>query len=386
MDGFQAVDIPTESPWQLVEAAVPPAELAAVRKAVGEHLIDDVETAYREVIALFEIWREYRQQVDMDERVETTRDFLPEPPAVRENLRSEIQFFVDAIERRGRPDATMAAAHLKVVQYALDDTHRPNSSPAGQMRPGSARPRTASTNGRVAPLRPPTAKSVDSGSRVINRVIDESDGGLSAFTIEVHAARLTLALVHERDSLLADADFLQECLDGEHEHHIQLLSQGTTAAVPSLQELRRVRSELETEYFEKPRGAAAAVATPPREGRRHTPATLAPISPSGLPNLRARASPPRGTTTRATPPKASPRRGSAGSVRRASRVRAVPGAAQVAQKLAPERGTCERKPAAGQSNQGLLMPRPPRERASGGGSGRGTKLRRHGHPILTEGV
>ena len=35
-----------------------------VRRVIGERLIDEVETAHREVVALLEIWREYRERVD----------------------------------------------------------------------------------------------------------------------------------------------------------------------------------------------------------------------------------------------------------------------------------------------------------------------------------
>jgi hypothetical protein len=35
-----------------------------VRQVIGERLIDEVETAHREVVALLEIWQEYRQRSD----------------------------------------------------------------------------------------------------------------------------------------------------------------------------------------------------------------------------------------------------------------------------------------------------------------------------------
>lgn len=166
-------------------------------------------------------------------------------------------------------------------------------------------------------LRPTTAKSVDSGSRMINRAIDAADGGLGAFTMDVNAHRLCVALRHERDSLLADGEFLQECLDGEHEHRTQMLAARSAATVPSLQDLRRVRSELEAEYFDK---STLKKATPPRRPCGSRVAVGAVLD--SLPPVTASPSRDSLPAVTASPPKPPPQRqGSGGGTRRASKVR-----------------------------------------------------------------
>lgn len=56
------------------------------------------------------------------------------------------------------------------------------------------------------------------------------------------------AIDAECESLLKDSDFLQECLEGEHDYRCSMVVPKNGGA-PSLQDMRALRAQLETEYF-----------------------------------------------------------------------------------------------------------------------------------------
>lgn len=79
-------------------------------------------------------------------------------------------------------------------------------------------------------MRPTSSRSADFG-RHLDLAVDAVDHKLNVFDVEkkLHsydvdtvAEQLRAALHHERDDLLADAEFLRSCVDGEHDHRGQV--------------------------------------------------------------------------------------------------------------------------------------------------------------------
>eukprot|EP00041_Stephanoeca_diplocostata_P016762 m.331382 g.331382 ORF g.331382 m.331382 type:complete len:456 (+) comp20476_c0_seq1:381-1748(+) len=292
------------SPWQVISSKISLSEHDVVRKILGDDIIDEVETLHREVCSLLDIWREYRSLINAEEQqlennTGEARTILPEPPMARSNLVSEISFFVNSINAKAniRGSAAQSACEKLrganacvtdaiptnnilaevddvVLRYVMRDApkeHNTQNPLSGRMRPLSSpskmqdgsgdvciRPRTASTrDGAEAPVRPTSSKSADFG-RHLDLTMDAVEHNLSVFDVDKRAdpfdvdtvaERLRAALHHERDALLADAEFLRSCVDGEHDHRGQVLKTHEDRREPSLGDLRTVRSKLEKEYF-----------------------------------------------------------------------------------------------------------------------------------------
>ena len=132
-----------------------------------------------QVSTLHEIWQQVRQDSDVKladsvaSRQSKSSSILPEPPAVRERLVQEIQFFVGYLEQKSKERGNSVGPSLSSPDNKdiLDYVARSNlkgerdlisrgSSTSGGSRPMSA---VSSKDGRETPLRlhTPTSASED---------------------------------------------------------------------------------------------------------------------------------------------------------------------------------------------------------------------------------
>ena len=239
--------------------------------------------------------RDYRTQTDDETKaaaaaaaVVDEAPSLPEPPMVRENLEQEIRFLVSNLEAKGLSARSAVQGNDAVIDYITDSDHSNSSSREGsassQRRPSSARPQTARTSeGRIAPLRDggdlPLTPSTSADAE---HKVGEINGSISCFEVGTVVESIREALRDECEKLLKDAEFLQTCLQDEHDYKHQTLSRAETRhETPSIYELRQCRSKLERSFLQsagKARPAALGPATASLGlARPVTPAKLNPL-------------------------------------------------------------------------------------------------------------
>ncbi|XP_041359160.1 coiled-coil domain-containing protein 24-like [Gigantopelta aegis] len=269
--------------WKLVEQHVPEHEREEVRNLLGESLIDQSLELHEEVDTLLEIWRDYREETDL-EIAQPTR--LPEPPELRERLVQEISFFTTSIKEKAKnqgidPEKLLSSHNSEIIEYAqeisLPSTERSFSrlqtsrSKDGFETPRVGTPDRLSTNSSIS-------ESVESMSDKLNMLhFDEV------------LQHLRSTLQEEVNLLLEDINFLQQCLDDE----ASFRAGGglTLTREPTLTELKEERSSLEKELLS---GEPVPV-KPPGKRPMFTPSRLRNIPPK--PSFGSQLRPPSHSTS-----------------------------------------------------------------------------------------
>lgn len=273
--------------WQLILTSAPASEHDEMARAIGQKLIDHTETLHAEVTALIEIWRDYRETILEEEALlkvkqeekEAAKAALPEPPMVREVLKREISFFVESLQAKNAAVPTDSSSS-KIVSYALDrfDTdQRPSSTP------GLNRPSTANVGGREMPLRPMSSRSEGHPavcrSKQLREELSDSGGQLSLFTFDGVVNKIREAIADESEALARDSQFLQECLEGEHDHRLQMISETSVGIQePSILDMRQLRARLEKAYFASDGASSSSTSNKLTKPRRPS-GPLAPARP-----------------------------------------------------------------------------------------------------------
>ncbi|XP_078353739.1 coiled-coil domain-containing protein 24-like isoform X2 [Oculina patagonica] len=235
--------------WKLIEEIVPESERLEIKEALGEDLVDETLDLQNEASTLLEIWQDYREETDKEERDQALQrhlNKLPEPPMIRENLKKEIKMFVEMLQQKAREEGRNSASVLSkeesnVVNYVFESTARPSSS--------SSRPSTAhsSRDGRQTPMR---ATPSSDGSRCTSSLSDHLDSmndKLNALEIDRITDHLRQLLLEEKEGLLGDIAFLQDCLMEESDYRDQVTS--SVEQEPSLKDLRDLGTKLEKELL-----------------------------------------------------------------------------------------------------------------------------------------
>lgn len=236
--------------WRLIEEYVPESERIEIKEALGEDLVDETLDLHNEASTLLEIWQDYREETDNEEKDQTLQrhlNRLPEPPMIRENLKKEIKMFVEMLQQKAReegrnPSSILSKQESNIVEYVFDDTAaRPSSS--------SSRPSTShsSRDGRQTPMR---ATPSSDGSRCTSSLSDHLDSmndKLNALEIDRITDHLRQLLLEEKEGLLGDIAFLQDCLMEESDYRGQVTS--PVEPEPSLRDLRDLGTKLEKELL-----------------------------------------------------------------------------------------------------------------------------------------
>jgi len=260
------VEVNSKSAWQILADSVPKSEHDEIKRIIGEDLIDEAETLHTEVVALLEIWKDYREAIETESATPKQPELIaiPEPALVRENLKQEIKFFLDSLKAKGAniKRSTQKTGATAIIDYVLE-SGRPNSNPLSSRRPST--PRFEGNR----PASAPRANDLESE-------VEGLEDKLSVFNFDLVADRIRTAMRSECDSLLNDAEFLQQCLEGEHDYRWSLIPQKKERA-PSIGELRSFRSQLETKYFASaspkrpPSGSGAKIRRPSNSTLPHKP-------------------------------------------------------------------------------------------------------------------
>ncbi|KAJ7383859.1 Coiled-coil domain-containing protein 24 [Desmophyllum pertusum] len=236
--------------WRLIEEFVPESERLEIKEALGEDLVDETLDLQNETSTLLEIWQDYREETDKEEKEQALQrhlNRLPEPPMIRENLKKEVKMFVEMLHQRAREEGRNTASVLSqeessIVEYVFDNTAaRPSSS--------SSRPSTAhsSRDGRQTPMR---ATPSSDGSRCTSSLSDHLDSmndKLNALEIDRITDHLRQLLLEEKEGLLGDIAFLQDCLMEESDYREHVTS--PLDLEPSLRDLRDLGTKLEKELL-----------------------------------------------------------------------------------------------------------------------------------------
>lgn len=241
--------------WRLVEEFVPETERLEIKEALGEDLVDETLDLQKEASTLLEIWQDYREETEKEEREQALKKHLsrlPEPPMIRDNLKKEIKMFVEMLQQRAKEEGRNASSILSkeesnIVEYVFDNkASRPSSS--------SSRPSTAhsSRDGRQTPMR---ATPSSDGSRCTSSLSDHLESmndKLNALEIDRITDHLRQLLVEEKEGLLGDIAFLQDCLMDESDYRDSITS--SPDPEPTLRDLRDLGTKLEKELLHNEAG------------------------------------------------------------------------------------------------------------------------------------
>ncbi|XP_069794953.1 coiled-coil domain-containing protein 24 isoform X2 [Narcine bancroftii] len=230
--------------WKLIEECVPPCERDEIRIILGESAVDLTLDLHGEVAMLLEIWRSMRTSKLTLSKPQVSRAVLPESPAIKDLLRHELKFLLlnilNKAHKEGRNESdTLSSYNPDVVNFAL-----------GQNKAESG------ANGNVNEEGMKNKQMVLQSSQTTSNCENESFSCLSHLkdNVEVIKDKVNVTNVDEivthLQSILQEESkmlekyiqFLQECLEEEHNCSLNLEVQTT---VPSIAELREERKILE---------------------------------------------------------------------------------------------------------------------------------------------
>lgn len=229
---------PPISLWQLVEQHVPKHEQDEIKNLLGESMVDQSLELHQEIDVLLEIWRDYRDETNDNQRVK-----LPEPPGLRDRLIQEINFFVENIREKAKnngvnPERLLEAKHnAEIIDYAMDTAR---SGSRCRSRPGTARSRDGSETPMIMT---PTGSDRMSAASTLSEEIDSMNDKLNFLQFDEVVQDLRCTLEEETRTLLKDIKFLQDCLDDEATYRAEV--QGTFSREPTIADLQQERSKME---------------------------------------------------------------------------------------------------------------------------------------------
>lgn len=236
--------------WRAVAARLPAAEEGEVRAVVGEALVEETFSLFEEAESVAGILDDLRCRA---ETREASRKALGRS-VEREMLEAEIQQLVEQIDKLAASPGPTLGGSPNFLRPKAPAVPKPPSSGGDNAyrRPQASRsrPSTAGSRPLTAGSRPSTA-SCGSGGSDNNRAVEEIGGSLNAFDVDKVRARLQDILRDERDALLEDINYLQECLQDEMDGG----GGGGAGTEESLGSLRKTRDELKARYLHRQKQA-----------------------------------------------------------------------------------------------------------------------------------
>ncbi|XP_071511316.1 coiled-coil domain-containing protein 24-like [Diadema antillarum] len=300
--------------WKLVEEVVSTEERPDIRDILGISLVEQSLELHEEVDNLLSIWQDYREETEEETRASPLTSILPEPPGLRDNLRSHIRMLLECVREKakdeGRETEVILARHNnEVLDYVSDDLSR-NASPGMNLqRPGSS---WSSRDGRETPMRMTPSSDSDrlSGTSTVSDQVDSVKDQLNILRIDEVANQLRTTLEEEISQLLKDSGFLQECLEEERDFRCQS-RMSSVSREPSIQELKEERSRLEADLKTRSQPSAISIinsvqgkkSSLPNSPNKRLPSPLGPPTRVS-PKLRPSPPPSAGLTGRMAPLKA----------------------------------------------------------------------------------
>ncbi|XP_041133428.1 coiled-coil domain-containing protein 24 [Polyodon spathula] len=241
--GFLKDYEPPQSLWKLVEEYVPLAELPEIKSILGETLVDLSLEMHKEVETWLGISRDMQSKSFSQSQTQISRPVLADPPAIKEMLKQEIHLLLLNIREKagkeGRDEnKVLMNYNPHVVSFVMG-----SSKPASRLgRAGSgrsscdSRPQTTNSKREERPF-----SSLSTSSSVEDN-IDAIKEKLNVVQIDEVVTHLKFILQEECNTLENDVQFLQECVEGEHQYRAEVTE---TRREPSMSELKEERKIIE---------------------------------------------------------------------------------------------------------------------------------------------
>ncbi|XP_059840108.1 coiled-coil domain-containing protein 24 isoform X2 [Hypanus sabinus] len=227
--------------WKLIEECVPPTERDEIRVILGESAVDLNQDLHAEVAMLWEIWQSMKTS-----RLTSCHSHvvLPESPAIKDLLRQEIQLLLLNIQNKahkeGRDESdAFSSYNPDVVSFALGQNKAANM-PNRSGNPKNAKDKWIFLQSSQT-VSNSESESFSSLSHLKNDVEAVKDK-VNITNIDEIVVHLQSILQEESKMLEKYTQFLQECLEEEHNRSLEPKIQ---IAVPSIAELREERKILE---------------------------------------------------------------------------------------------------------------------------------------------
>ncbi|XP_078075540.1 coiled-coil domain-containing protein 24 isoform X2 [Mustelus asterias] len=199
---------------------------------------------YLEVASLLEIWRLTRATRLMTSRSQVSHAVLPEAPAIKNMLRQEIQLLLLNIQKRAQKEGrdendVLSSYNPDVVSFAM-----------GQSKAGSTLNRPSNSESLIDKWMGlgifQTSNSSENESLsalfICKDNIEAIKDKINVRNIDEVVAHLQFILQEESNTLEKHIQFLQECIEEEHNYSLNLT---TPSTVPSIAELKDERKILE---------------------------------------------------------------------------------------------------------------------------------------------
>ncbi|KAK1165242.1 coiled-coil domain-containing protein 24 isoform X1 [Acipenser oxyrinchus oxyrinchus] len=241
--GFLNTYEPPQSLWKLVEEYVPLAELPEIKSILGETLVDLSLEMHKEVETWLGIRRDMQSKSFSQSQARISCPVLADPPAIKEMLKQEIRLLLLNIHEKagkeGRDENKVLMNYNPCVVSFVMGSSKPASrlGRAGSTRSScDSRPQTTNSKREERPF------SSLSTSSSIEDDIDAIKEKLNVVQIDEVVTHLKFILQEECNTLEKDVQFLQECVEGEHQYRSEVTE---TRREPSMSELKEERKVIE---------------------------------------------------------------------------------------------------------------------------------------------
>ncbi|XP_002121516.2 uncharacterized protein LOC100176344 [Ciona intestinalis] len=222
---------PPFSVLELIRNTVAPEELPVIHSYLGESTIEYCKDLRNEMETLLEIWRDIGDRTEMPTVSKPISNPLPDPPIMREMLKKEIQILVKGVQDRHTVSGDQTLKEEKdVLKYVVQSQH---------LQQNFERPST--------PIRHYTSETSYTTSPVKLKHVRSN---INVKDIDKVASILKEAIQKECAALEHDIEFLQKCV--EEEHDLVTSPPSTPMQEPSLNKLREVRKLLENQVLPDP--------------------------------------------------------------------------------------------------------------------------------------
>ncbi|XP_043555009.1 coiled-coil domain-containing protein 24 isoform X3 [Chiloscyllium plagiosum] len=206
--------------WNIIEERVPPSERNEIRKILGASLVDLSLDLHAEVSTLMEIWQGMRATRLTVSQLQASRAALPESPAIKDLLRQEIQFLLLDVQKRAQKEGrdkndALAPYNPDVVSFAMGQNKVQNT--------------------------------MNNPANTVNLI--DQQVGLRTFETSNRNENGRSILQEECNTLEKHIQFLQECIEEEHNCSLNSMMQST---IPSIAELKDERKILERDLQQAP--------------------------------------------------------------------------------------------------------------------------------------
>jgi len=241
---------PPLSLWRLVEQHVQTHERDEIKSMLGVGVVDETLELHEELHAFLEIWRDCRcNSQKTEEYVKSTR--LPEPPGMRDRLVQEIRFFIENVKEKAQEQGSDDSGVLNrynqnIISYATNGESRASSIDPLMMRPQSVIGRDGKETPSLRYGSPASDRISSSTYSTLSEDVEAMADKLNIIKLDEIVSHLRNRLSEEKEWLVQDLKFLQECIEDEND---ATSVSHEEPAEPSIGELREERLKLEKDML-----------------------------------------------------------------------------------------------------------------------------------------